>query len=287
MGHSSNYAVVIAQLYTNGECHGVQPFIVQLRDEETWKPMKGIIIGEIGPKMGMKSVNNGYLAFDNVRIPRKNMLMQNAQVLEDGTFVRGKASVLTYGTLIFVRTIIVRDVLSFLAKAVTIVTRYSAVRRQSPIDPTKPEPQVIDHLTQQNKVFPNIARCLVYKLLADYSWEMYNRITSEMKKGVFDRLPEVCNVLGVFSLHLIIIVCFNFQLHAVICLLKAMCTADSTEAVETLRLACGGHGYMESSNLPSIYTMLSAACTYDGENTVMYLQTARYGKFLNALLYED
>lgn len=60
-----------------------------------------------------------------------------------------------------------------------------------------------------------------------------------------------------------------------ICLLKAMSTADSAESVEVLRLACGGHGYMESSNLPSLYTMLTAACTYDGENTVMYLQTAR------------
>lgn len=195
MGHSSNYAVVIAQLYTNGKNHGVQPFMVQLRDEETWKPLKGVKIGEIGAKMGMKSVNNGYLAFDNVRIPRKSMLMQNAQVLEDGTFVQGKASVLTYGTLLFVRTIVIRDVVSFLTKAVTIATRYSAVRRQSPIDPTKPEPQVVDHVTQQNKIFPNIAKCIVYKLGADYSWEMYNRITSEMKQGVFDRLPEVWNFL--------------------------------------------------------------------------------------------
>lgn len=42
----------------------------------------GIKIGEIGSKLGMNSTNNGYLAFDNVRIPRMNMLMKNAQVLK-------------------------------------------------------------------------------------------------------------------------------------------------------------------------------------------------------------
>lgn len=135
MAHTANYAVVVAQLYTKGECHGIHPFIVQLRDEETHMPLPGIKIGEIGTKVGMKSVNNGYLGFEKVRIPRKNMLMKNAQVLEDGTFVKPKASVLTYGTMMFVRVAIVGDASNNLAKAVTIATRYSAVRRQSPIDP--------------------------------------------------------------------------------------------------------------------------------------------------------
>lgn len=43
VGHTCNYAVVLAQLYTKGKCHGIHPFVVQLRDEETWMPMPGII----------------------------------------------------------------------------------------------------------------------------------------------------------------------------------------------------------------------------------------------------
>lgn len=34
----------MAQLYTRGECFGIHPFIVQLRDEETWNPMPGNIL---------------------------------------------------------------------------------------------------------------------------------------------------------------------------------------------------------------------------------------------------
>jgi hypothetical protein len=45
-------------------------------------PLQGIKIGEIGTKLGMNATNNGYLGFDNVRIPREQMLMKNAQVLE-------------------------------------------------------------------------------------------------------------------------------------------------------------------------------------------------------------
>lgn len=195
VGHSSNYAVVVAQLYTKGKCHGIHPFIVQLRDEDTWNPLPGIKIGEIGPKLGMKSVNNGYLGFDHVRIPRKNMLMKNAQVLTDGTYVKSPSSVLTYGTMVFVRVVILRDVSNYLSKAATIATRYSAVRRQSPIDPNDGEPQVIDHVTQQHKVFPNIARVVVIKLAADYIWEMYNQVTSELDRGDLERLPEVSDNL--------------------------------------------------------------------------------------------
>lgn len=42
----------------------------------------GITVGEIGSKLGLNSINNGYLAFDNVRIPRVQMLMKNVQVLK-------------------------------------------------------------------------------------------------------------------------------------------------------------------------------------------------------------
>lgn len=65
------------------------------------------------------------------------------------------------------------------------------------------------------------------------------------------------------------------ELHALACCLKAVCTADAATDTETVRLACGGHGYLSSSGLPYNYGFVTAACTYEGENTVMLLQTAR------------
>ena len=40
----------------------------------------GITVGDIGPKFGYATMDNGFLCFDHVRIPRQNMLMKNAQV---------------------------------------------------------------------------------------------------------------------------------------------------------------------------------------------------------------
>ena len=48
----------------------------------------GLQVGEIGPKLGMNSNDNGFLGFDRHRIPRTNLLMKNAQVHPDGTYVK-------------------------------------------------------------------------------------------------------------------------------------------------------------------------------------------------------
>ncbi|XP_017868328.1 PREDICTED: probable peroxisomal acyl-coenzyme A oxidase 1 [Drosophila arizonae] len=255
LGHTANYAVVVAQLYTKGEFRGLAPFIVQLRDMETHQPMPGIDIGDIGTKLSMKGVNNGYLGLKNVRVPLNHMLMKNQQVLPDGTYVAPKNSVLTYGTMMFVRCVLIRDTAHSLAKASTIATRYSAVRRQSPIDPKEPEPQIMDHTTQQLKVFPQISKAIVFKIAGDTIWNMYNVLSGELEQGNLERLPEM---------------------HALACCLKAICSADASAGVEICRLSCGGHGFMDCSNFPAIYGMTTAVCTYEGENTVMLLQTARY-----------
>jgi len=68
---------------------------------------------------------------------------------------------------------------------------------------------------------------------------------------------------------------YLLQLHAMACCLKAVGTADASVSVTSCRLACGGHGYMNCSNLPNIYSLSTATETYEGENTVLLLQTAR------------
>lgn len=59
------------------------------------------------------------------------------------------------------------------------------------------------------------------------------------------------------------------------CCLKAVGSSDAASSVNICRLACGGHGYMNSSNLPNMYAQVTATETYEGENTVLLLQTAR------------
>lgn len=255
LGQTANYALVFANLYTLGKSYGIHAFLVQLRDEITHKPLKGVTVGEIGAKLGFNSVNNGFLGFDSVRIPLKNMMMKNSEVQANGEYKKSKSSLLTYGTMTYIRVGIVIDGTNLLANAATIAMRYSTVRRQSPINSNSPEPKIIDHVTQQMKIFPVIAKVIIYKKAAEQLWDNYVQVTQELEQGNLDGLAS---------------------LHAISCCLKAICTIEVTQAVETCRLACGGHGYLVSSGFTDIFKFVTAAQTYEGENTVLLLQTARY-----------
>lgn len=74
MGKLSCYAAVYAKLMINGKSHGVQVFLVPTRNPTTWEPLPGLEMGDIGPKFGYNSKDNGYMILRNVRIPRTNLL---------------------------------------------------------------------------------------------------------------------------------------------------------------------------------------------------------------------
>jgi len=83
MGIISTHALVFAQLIIKGKSFGVHAFIVQIRDSNM-KPMPGVEVGDIGPKIGFHSKDNGYLILNNVAIPRRNMLRRFVSVSQDG-----------------------------------------------------------------------------------------------------------------------------------------------------------------------------------------------------------
>ena len=68
-GHSRGCLII------DGKDYGVQPFLTQTRDVDTWKLRPGVKAGDLGPKIGYNSKDNGWCSFDQVRIPRTNMLM--------------------------------------------------------------------------------------------------------------------------------------------------------------------------------------------------------------------
>jgi acyl-CoA oxidase len=75
MGRFANHAAVFAKILVpeeDGEIndYGIGVFIVQIRDRDTHKHMKGIKCGDLGPKMGYHGKDNGWLTFDHVKVPR-------------------------------------------------------------------------------------------------------------------------------------------------------------------------------------------------------------------------
>lgn len=64
--------------------HGVQAFIVPIRDPKTFKLLPGIDAGDIGPKFGFTTKDNGYLVMNKIEIPKRNMLRKFISVSKNG-----------------------------------------------------------------------------------------------------------------------------------------------------------------------------------------------------------
>lgn len=256
LGRSATHALVQAQLICSGARQGMHAFIVPIRSLDDHSPLPGITIGDIGPKMDFEHTDNGFLKLDHVRIPRENMLNRFAKVLPDGAYVKLGVPKSNYLSMVVVRVdILLGEVVPLLQKACIIAIRYSVIRRQSRLRPSDPEAKVLDYQTQQQKLFPPLAMAYAFHFVGNHLLEFFHRSYSFILNKDFTLLPE---------------------LHALSAGLKAMLSDFCTQAVEQCRRACGGHGYSKLSGLPSLLTRVTASCTYEGENTVLYLQTARF-----------
>ncbi|XP_071957287.1 peroxisomal acyl-coenzyme A oxidase 1-like [Antedon mediterranea] len=255
LGKTVTHAAVAAQLYSQGKCHGVHMFMVQLRSLEDHQPLPGIELGDIGPKLGYSNIDNGFLRLKNYRIPYDNMFMKYSKVQRDGTYVKPPRAKLTYGSMVLIRSFIVGSMGAQLAKGATISIRYSAVRRQSEMELGAQEPQVLDFQSQQLKLLPYLATAYAFIFAGKKMKDTYIQSSNAISEGDFSVMPE---------------------LHATSAGLKAFTSWVANEGLEIQRMSCGGHGYSQASGFPELYATTVPACTYEGENTVMMLQTARF-----------
>ncbi|KAK3102107.1 hypothetical protein FSP39_008857 [Pinctada imbricata] len=254
VGKSSNHAVVLATLIIKGKKYGMHPFFVQIRSMEDHTPMPGIKIGDIGPRMGRLTSDNGYLILNNIRIPRENMLMKNAQVSPDGTFTAKAPNQANYATMVMVRVDISQYSSYLLSQGATIGIRYSAVRRQSKLDPKEREPKILEYQTQQFKLFPALAFAYAIFFSSRSLRRNYTEAYTEIQKGNLQKLPELhCQSAG----------------------MKAFCSDNMLRELEIIRQSCGGHGYLNASGIAMLVTTAAPIVTVEGETTVMYLQVAR------------
>ncbi|MEJ1276738.1 acyl-Coenzyme A oxidase 2 branched chain [Cricetulus griseus] len=256
VGRSVTHAIVLAQLICSGVQHGMHAFIVPIRSLEDHTPLPGITVGDIGPKMGLEHIDNGFLRLNHVRVPRENMLSRFAEVLPDGSYRRLGTTQSNYLAMLVTRVwLLLTGILPYLKKSCVIAVRYSVIRHQSHLRPSDPEAKILDYQTQQQKLLPQLAMSYAFHFLATKLLEFFHSSYNAILNRDFSLLPE---------------------LHALSAGMKAMISDFCTQGAEICRRACGGHGYSKLSGLPTLVTQVTASCTYEGENTVLYLQMARF-----------
>ena len=129
MGIYSTHALIFAQLIIDNKNKGVHSFIVPIRDKDL-KLLPGVDAGDIGPKFGFHSKDNGYLILNKVRIPRENMLRRFISVTKEGKIKAKGDPKVSYATMMEIRRHISCAWPKAYTQAITIATRYSMFRRQ-------------------------------------------------------------------------------------------------------------------------------------------------------------
>lgn len=62
-----------------------------------------------------------------------------------------------------------------------------------------PEPQILDYITQQFKLFPLLATSYAYTFAGKYIADVYREVNSNIQRGDAEMLPEVTMTTGFIS----------------------------------------------------------------------------------------
>jgi acyl-CoA oxidase len=250
-------AAVFAQLYTQGEGHGVHCFVVPIRDEDG-EPCPGVTIGDCGHKIGLNGVDNGRLSFDQVRVPRSALLNRFGDVAPDGTYSspienEAKRFFTMLGTLVQGRISVSGGAIAATKSALTIAIRYGLTRRQFSPPDSRQEVLLLDYLAHQRRLLPKLAT--VYALSAA---QQVNVGELHASAGNPDHPERERRKLETRAAGL-----------------KAVATWHASETIQTCREACGGVGYLSENRLGQLKADTDVFATFEGDNTVLLQLVAK------------
>lgn len=244
-------ATVFAQLIVGGENKGVHALVVPLRDEHH-NTLPGITIEDNGYKLGLNGVDNGRIWFNQVRVPRENLLDRFAQVDRAGNYQSpiknpSKRFFTMLGTLVGGRVSVPRGGLSAAKKGLLIATRYALKRRQFAKDFKSAETLILDYPSHQRRLIPLIAKSYALDAALTY---LTKRFVERSEKDMR-------------------------EIETLAAGLKSYATWFTTETLQECREACGGKGYLWENGFADLKADSDIFTTFEGDNTVLMQLVAR------------
>ncbi|HLS04559.1 MAG TPA: acyl-CoA dehydrogenase family protein, partial [Actinomycetales bacterium] len=250
-------AVVFAQLITRGVNHGVHAFYVPIRDE-SGALLPGVQSEDDELKGGLNGVDNGRLAFDNVRIPRTDLLNRYGEVAADGEYSSsisspGRRFFTMLGTLVQGRVSLSGAAGVASKIALIIAVTYGNERRQFHGASDVEEVVLLDYQEHQRRLLPRLAETYAQHFAHDQLLELFHKVFSGEKDSDEDRQ----------------------DLETLAAALKPMATWHALDTLQMAREACGGAGYMAENRIVGLRQDLDVYATFEGDNTVLLQLVAK------------
>jgi acyl-CoA oxidase len=243
-------ATVFAKLIIDGHDYGVNAFVVPLRDTNG-NILNGITIGDCGHKMGLNGVDNGTISFDNVVIPKENMLDRFASVNDKGEFESpipsdNRRFFTMLGTLVGGRIGIPRSALASAKSGLTIAIRYSDQRRQFGPEGGSEVP-ILNYRMHQRRMIPPLAKTYAVHFALQYLTNRFlNKTEAEMQ-----------------------------EIEALAAGMKSYSTWSTRDILQECREAIGGKGYLSENRIDALKNDTEIYTTFEGDNTVLMQLVAK------------
>ncbi|XP_017774752.1 PREDICTED: peroxisomal acyl-coenzyme A oxidase 3 isoform X2 [Nicrophorus vespilloides] len=267
LGKTCTVALLFAQLYTNGQCHGLHAFVVPIRDPKTLMPYPGIVVGDLGEKIGLNGIDNGFIMFQNYRIPKENLLNRTGDVTPDGDYESSfsdPAKILgaALENLSTGRVGIMQESTNNLICAMTISVRYAACRKQFGPNGGE-EVTIIEYPLHQWRLFPYVAATTVIKLFVKgFTQDYLSAVEQTTNSNGGARMDSLSDLVS--------------EIHAIVSGSKPLITTTCMAAIQESREACGGHGYLKAARLGELRNNNDPSLTYEGDNNVLIQQTSNW-----------
>ncbi len=243
-------ATVFAKLIIDNHDYGVNAFVVPLRDTNG-NTLNGVTIGDCGHKMGLNGVDNGTISFNNVVIPKENMLDRFASVNDKGEFESpipsdNRRFFTMLGTLVGGRIGIPRSALAAAKSGLTIAIRYSDQRRQFGPEGGSEVP-ILNYRMHQRRLLPPLAKTYAVHFALQYLTNRFlNRTEDEMQ-----------------------------EIEALAAGMKSYSTWSTRDILQECREACGGKGYLSENRIDALKNDTEIYTTFEGDNTVLMQLVAK------------
>ncbi|MEU4645613.1 acyl-CoA dehydrogenase [Micromonospora sp. NPDC023814] len=241
-------AVVMAQLIVDGLNHGVFPFIVRVRDVDG--PCPGITIFPLPEKSGW-SLDNAITSFDQVRVPRANLLAgPHGEFTAGGTFTSTLA--LRRGRFLnsMRRVGFGKLMLSAANVAMARASTYIALRyahQRMTFGASGETVPVIAYRTHKASLFGALALTYAMTFLVNHAKHAWLGRADDLD-------PEIERILTAT---------------------KALCTWGAADVFRECRERCGAQGLFAANRVADYIITNQGAVTAEGDNQVILLKAAQ------------
>jgi acyl-CoA oxidase len=222
--------------------------------------MTGVILGDCGQKMGNDGIDNGFIIFNNVRVPRANLLNKFSNITREGVFETTIKSAdqrfaVQLGSLSQGRLMIAACSHMTLGHGLKIALRFAAMRKQFAKPDHVEEESLIEYPLHQFRLFPLLASTFAFITASHLLFDMWDDAQSELFSPGSHKMAE---------------------LHAAISAMKAVTTWETNKGLQECREACGGLGYSHYAKIGILRNNFNINTTWEGDNNVLLQQTSKY-----------